>query len=216
MNNSVGARYQTKPTGGTLAPSMAEKIWGWYYKCLVPAFRSRTPDDIRRNGVLVTGIKSLDDGLKDDWVPRLLTIDKMVEFYKQGVPFRIIDTKDTKDIYQVVQTHLTNWLETIRTGLNIGDAPMDDLIAMDRFATSLYPYAKYLITPEALESALANQIASSQRVNISNFFSNRGNTSEFTRINPIDDKPGENTSGIPERESLANRFRQSVESLRKF
>lgn len=217
MNNTVGVRYQSKITGGNRIPSMTEKIWGYLYKCSVPAFQSRTVEDIRQNGVMVTGIADLDEGLKNDWIKKWITINQMVEYFKRGVPVRVINYNDTKDIYQTVQTHLLNWLDVLRTGLNIGDSPMEDLIAMDQFAATVYPHAKYLYTPEALESALANHITATQRVTIANFFSNynRGRNPNVTIANPIGSGTNE-TPTPPERESFAERFRQSVISLRKY
>ena len=212
--NSLGARYQDQLTSGVKTLTMVDKIWEWQYKCMVPAFRSRSVNDIARNGVYVTGIKSLDDGLKDDWTKRYLTINQMVDYYITGVPIRVIDVKDTKDIYDTVQIHLVQWLETIRTGMNIKDAPVEELIAMDRFAGSVYPYAKYLFTPEALESALANQISQTQRVTMTNFFSNPrpGEVNLSLGYSSSQDQP----SGPGERESFAERFKGSVESLRKY
>jgi|ERR1700752_2707831 len=214
--NTLGSRYRNKITGGNRVPSVTDKIFSWYYKCSVPSFHSRTVEDIRQNGVVVTGIRDLDEGLKNDWIRKWLTINSMIEFYKRGVPVKVIDVKDTKDIYQTIQTHLVQWLELIRVGINIGDAPMDDLIAMDRFAAVIYPYAKYLITPEALESALADHISATQRVNIMNFFSNAPKpTHGITRINPIDGHKT-NKVEIPERESFSEHFQKSALSLRRY
>lgn len=213
--NNLGLRYQSQSTGTVHTFEKSEKIWTWYYKCLVPDFQSRSAAHIAQNGVYVTGIKSLDKALKNDWVRRYLTIDKMVDFYQQGVTVRVIDVADTKDIYDTVQTHLTLWLDTIRTGLNISDAPISDLIVMDRFAATVYPFAKPLFTPEALESALAKHIDENQRVTLANFFNNPLlMNSDVTLANPI--PSSEIKEPEIERESLADHFKSSLASLRRW
>src|SRR5690242_10317864 len=100
MNQTLGSRFATSVAGSSRVPSMTEKIWGHLYKCTVPAFQSRSVEDIRERGVIVTGIRDLDQGLKDAREKRWLTIDKMVEFFKRGVTVGVCDFNDTKDIYQ--------------------------------------------------------------------------------------------------------------------
>lgn len=199
------------------APTMVDKIFGWYYRVLVPAFQSRSIADIRLKGVAVTGIKDLDDAMKNDWVKRDMTINDLVELYKAGCPFRIISDKEVKDIYDTVQTHLQLWLERLRTGMNMGDAPIEDLIVMDRFAASVYLHAKYLFTPEALESALGRQMGEVSRVTIQNFFGNLQldgtNAGAVTVINAI--KPDQDI-GIPDRESLGEQFKKSLQTMRRY
>jgi len=178
----IGSRYED---AGTRTPTMTDRIWTWRYKCRIPVFHSRTVEDVRRNGVIVTGDKKLDQDLKDDWLSRYMTINDMIEFFKRDVPVRVINVKDTKDIYDTIQTHLMQWLENIRVGMNVRDAPIDDLLNMDRFAALVYPYAKHFFTPETLQSELARSMSDVQRVNMTNFFSNiNGLSALSTTVNP--------------------------------
>ncbi len=217
--SDIGLRFRiNEQTKGTRAPDVVDKLFTNIYMCSVPAFQSRTIEDISQNGVYVTGIPSIDNETKNEDFRKYMTIPQMVDLYKRGVPIRVLRYKDTKDIYETVQTHLVQWLEVIRTGMNISNAPIEDLIHLDRFANSVYEHAQFLITPEALESALGNQISKHLRVNVNNFFENasKGTSSNdkgVTRINPIDET---NQNKPPERESLADAFKSSVRSLRKY
>lgn len=199
-------RYRTAER----APSLTAKIWEWYYRCMVPALQSRSVEDIRERGVIVTGIKDLDEGLKNDWVLRDMTINQMVDLFKKGVSVRVIKDADVKDIYDTIQTHLTLWVEHIRTGLNVRDAPIDDLVFMDRFAGAVYPHAKYLFTPEALGSVLGEEMMRLNRVTLHNFFEAPKKPADGkVVVEPEDPK-------IPARESFENRFKQSITTFGRF
>lgn len=187
-------------------PSTTSKIWEWFYRCLVPALHSRSPEDIRERGVLLSGIKSLDDGLKNDWVKRDLTIDQMVELFKRGVTIRVIADSDVKDIYDTIQTHLTLWVERIRTGLNIRNAPLEDLIYMDRFAAAVYPHAQHQFTQEALTSALGEEMMRVSRINIHNFFVDP--MAGKTQPKPGTVEPEE--VRLPTRPSFEDQFKRSI------
>lgn len=181
------------------------KVWEYFYRVRVPYLQSRTNEDIRRTGVNVTGIPSIDNDIKNQLVTCMLPIAYMIDYYRNGVHVLIPASTDIKDIYDTISDHLYAWKKMIEYGINIGDAPVDDLIEMDRFANSVYDYAKYQFTPDILNSLIANQMNAIQRVNASNFFANTNkfetNADGITMIN------GEN---IPERESLADMFKNRL------
>lgn len=193
--------------------SIESKIWEYYYKCRIHAFLSRSVEDIRENGITVTGIPDLDEAMKNDWISRYLTINQMVEYFRKGVPFKVVDINDTKDIYETIQIHLTNWVEHLRTGLNVRNAPLEDLLDMDKLAGVVYQHAKYIFTPDIMDSLFGKHMMEVQRINMTNFFSNPSKESRVTTINPI--KENEDNK-IPERTSFEDKFKQSIVTFRRF
>lgn len=209
----IGSRFNpVKPQ----TPTMTEKIFSKLYLCSVPAFQSRTVEDIRLRGVTMTGIRDLDEAMKNDWLKRYATINDMIEFFKRGVPVRILVPAEVKDIYDTIQTHLTQWLEAMRTGLNINDPPLDDLMAMDRFAAKLYVHAAPMFTEEALKSALAESLMKVQRLHAGNFFSNVPKAPD-PEMDPIEASKKETEAARKEpRVSLEEGFKKSMAGIRRY
>lgn len=203
----IGDRYSDQQHSGPIAPTMTEKIWEHLFMCIVPSLQIRSVEDIRRNGIVSSGIREVDEGLRNAPEKRMMTINQMVEAFNRGVPIRICKFEDTATIYDIVQTHLTQWLEHIRTGLNAKDAPVDELMLMDRFANSIYQHARYIFTPEALQSALADALMNVQRLTPGEFFSNP------KPIVEADDLLKRKDDETPNRDSLTERFKNSAMNL---
>lgn len=186
------------------------KLWEYFYRVRVPYLQSRSIQDIRTTGVNITGIASIDDDIKNQLVTCMLPVAQMVDYYRNGVHVLIPASTDIKDIYDTISAHLYAWQKMIQYGINIGDAPVEDLIDMDQFANSVYDHAKYQFTPEILNSLIANRLNEVQRVNASNFFTNQNpfqvNDEGVTMIN---------SEPIPERESLADMFKNRLVYTRR-
>lgn len=177
-------------------PSTTDGIWDYYYLASFPDLASRSFDDIRTFGVRVSGIKAIDDDAHNRWTTTMLTIDQMVEYYRQDVPIRICNYSDTKEIYGHISKHLQAWKTQLENGINIGEAPIEDLILLDTFANTVYEHAKYEFTTDYIETALANRLSGLQRINVQNFFTKRGwanvQSDGVLRINGTDeDKPAD-------------------------
>lgn len=196
-----------------------EKIWEWYFKASIPYLQSRMIDHIRLLGTPISGIKAVDKELANQWVTTMLTIDQMVELYKRGVPVRVPIVSDTKQIYDFISQHIYAWKQRLERGINIGDAPIEDLIALDEFANIVYEHAKYQFTRETADSLISRHLSSLQRFNASNFFNrealdklNIPSTNALpgvTRINAQDD------NYIPDRDSLSEFFKDRLVNLHK-
>lgn len=150
-------------------------IWEHLYMVSIPELASRTLDDIRLYGVAITGIKEIDDDAKTRYMNAMRTIDDMVEYYRRGVPVRVCNYSDTAEIYKAINAHLYAWKTQLEHGVNIGNAPMDDLILMDEFANKVYDHAKYVFTQEFFDNPFIAQMSSSIRLNIKNFFKRTAN-----------------------------------------
>lgn len=119
---------------------------------------SLSTDDIRRFGMPTVGDSTIDADMQNHLIDKYLTIDQMVEFYKQGIPIYVKIHKETKDIYDIISAYLLCWKQNLENGINIGGAPIEDLINLDRFATTVYAHAVEHFTEEFIHSNIINYI----------------------------------------------------------
>lgn len=194
------------------------RLFDYFYKVRIPYLQSRSIDDIRTYGVVLSGVPEIDNDIQNQWITVMLTINSMVEYYKQDVPIKVCLQSDIKEIYDSISEHITAWQSRLQRGINIGGAPIDDLILMDKFASTIYEHAKYHFTPEVLNSVTANYMSSLHKVNAQNFFNKNvlemlGSTSNepgVTRINaPVAEE-------LPERDSLGEFFKNKLINIRRY
>lgn len=136
----------------------------------VPYIQSRHPEDIKKFGVRVSGIKSRDSQIKNEWITTMLNVATMVKYYTEFVPLAIVKESDTKLIYDLITEHILAWRKKLERGINIGDSPIKELIEMDKFANTIYAHAKYQFNSDEVTSLLAIAMNKTQTLNASNFF----------------------------------------------
>jgi hypothetical protein len=118
-----------------------------------------TTEHIRQFGMPTVGDDSIDADMHNHMVDRYLTINQMVDYYKEGISVYIKIHTETKDIYDIISSYLLCWVQYLQNGINIGGAPIDDLIALDRFASSVYDHAVEHITDDFIHSHLVNTMS---------------------------------------------------------
>lgn len=193
------------------------KLWDYLYKVRIPYLLSRDPDDIKRFGTRISGVKEVDESRHGDWFTTMLNVSTMIDYYKNFVPIKVVYEKDVKEIYDSISNHIHHWKLRLQNGINIGDAPIDDLITMDKFANVIYEHAKYQFTEDIAESFMIQSLNSVTKVNASNFFNpkvmsdlqNNSSVDGVTRINHSDEDT------LPERESLGDFFKTRLINLRR-
>lgn len=147
-----------------------EKITNYYYKCRFSYLQSRTVEDIKNTGVVVTGISEIDKDIDNQLVTTYLTIEQMVNYFKEGVSIRLVSQADVKTIYEAIDDYLESWKSQLTRGVNIGGTPFEYLIAMDRFANTIYDHAKYHFTEDAIGSVMVRHLTEIAGLNANNFF----------------------------------------------
>lgn len=197
----IGKKDTTKP------------LWEVLFTVLVPQLSIRSAEDISQFGSYVTGDRGIDNSLSNQWVRVMIPISRMVELYQEGAQIRIVDEKDTKIIYDYISDHLLQWEGILSNGINIGDAPVEDLIAMDNFAHAIYSHAKYHFKSEDGGSILGRYMANLGKLNPQNLFK-----SAPVDPNATPDKItiNEQPKGLPERDSMSEFFKNQLMTLRRF
>jgi len=200
--------YQHVPGGTWCDPSSRDSRWYVFkqtYMCRVPYLKSMSTDYIRHFGIPTSGDPIYDKQTANELVTRMLTIVQMVEFYKQGTSIYVVNPKDTKDIYMRITDHLNFWKQQLENGWHMRDAPIEDLMLMDKFANAVFNHARQFTT-EIVESLVARKVAGTMRVNRQQIMGKRINKP------PVDDNGDRK---LPEREGMAEMFAQHRNIIRK-
>lgn len=174
-------------------------------------------EDLQRYGTVISGIREIDDDIGKCYITCMLSISKMADYYKEGIPIRVVNSSDVKEIYEAISQHIHAWKSRLERGINLGDAPIEDLVLLDQFAASIYENAKYQFTPETVNSIFATQLLNLQRVNAHNFFTSA--VQEKLPDNVTNDGDGVtriNGEVMPERDSLGEFFKSRISNLRRY
>jgi len=148
----------------------SEKITGFYYKVRFSYLQSRTVNDLKNTGVVITGVREIDKDIENQLITTYLTIEQMVKYFQEGVSIRVVLQSDIKLIYEAIDNYLEAWKAQLTYGVNIGGAPFEYLMAMDRFANSVYEHAKYHFTEDNISSIMARHLSEISGLNGQNFF----------------------------------------------
>jgi len=183
----------------------AAAIFTHLFMCRIPNLQSMSVDYIKHMGMPTTGDPKIDAELANQLITTYLPISKMVEYFKDNVPVYITKKEDVKLMYRYISNHLTAWKQYLNVGLNLGNAPIDDLILLDQFANTVYDEAKYEFTRETANSLLLQHMTNTVRVNRTNFFKSSPQSPSMgadgvTTINADEDV-------YPKRESLSELFK---------
>lgn len=118
-----------------------EALWQRRYMCKLRQIDTITQDHMEYFGTPTTGDPHRDKQMLHTLVKRALTPIQMMELIHQHKSVYLIDPKDSLEIYNNIDTHLKKWKNHIDSGVNNRQVPTDDLLLMDTFAKTLFPYA---------------------------------------------------------------------------
>lgn len=115
-----------------------EFLWDYIYQVRLPQLALLTEDEIRYQGIPSSGDKSVDRVLTNQLITTFISPVKMVKFHADGYPVRIVRANESKIIYDHIQAHLGHWARSLGKSLNLNNAPLDELLAMNKFAQTLF------------------------------------------------------------------------------
>lgn len=122
------------------------------YAVTIPYLQMRSVEDIEFFGVPTTGIPEIDRSVANTPQRIMIPISAMAEYFKQGAEIGIVYRDDTKRIYNAISAHLSAWKEHLLQSMNVHNAPLEDLLLLDRLAHVVYDHAKYHFQPETINS----------------------------------------------------------------
>lgn len=143
------------------------------YRCQIPFIQTMSADYIKHFGMPTCFDAEADRAAANELITTMLTINDMVEYFKRGTTVRVVNYADTAKIYERIADHLNAWKHVLETRMNSRNAPIEDLIDLDKFANVVYVHAKHLFTEEIVESILFRQMGSRMRMSADRFIPRR-------------------------------------------
>jgi hypothetical protein len=192
----------------------AGPLFDYYYEVRIPYMSTVSVGYARAVGTYSTTNKDVDRMMNAQWIQTMMPISGMIDKYKEGAQIRVVHEKDIVPIYTAITNHLNAWKDMLERGINIGGAPVDDLLHLDRFAQELYEYAKHHAQPSTMESLAAQVLHNFMPFNASNFFknvdlsSNARDENGIIRINADKEEP-------PARQNLETFLKEQMILLRR-
>lgn len=120
-----------------------EAIFSKLYKVKMRSIDTLSIEEQREYGTYVTGNAGLDKASLEAYTWPHITIEKMVDYFKEGIHVYLVNPDDSKAIYEAVCNHTSMWRNQLHMAYNMGEAPLEDLIAMEQFASAIYSRAKF-------------------------------------------------------------------------
>lgn len=133
-------------------------IWEHRYMVKLPTIAATSKAFLQNHGTYITGDSTIDRSINKDTIVTYLNIDSMLEYWREGVHLILMNPSDAKKIYEDIENHLLAWIEHLQYGLNTANAPIQDLIDLDNFASVVYPHAKKHISKELLDDTFGRRM----------------------------------------------------------
>ena len=194
-------------------PDTTKDIWEKLYLVSIPEIHATSEAFVRQYGTPITMDRNVDRALSNQWFTRYMTINDMIELWREGSHVKILSESDIKAIYDTLATHLEGWKHQLERGINIGGAPLDDLIAMDDFANAVYKHARHHLTQAIVDSIFAKHLSAAAGVTPGNFFMKKPVAATETDSEKAQQQIEDN---LPKRDSLGDFLKDRLVSLKKF
>ena len=128
-------------------------IWDNVYPIRMRAIDRLSTEHLQKFGVPTTFDPAMDQQLQNEQITLFLTIDAVFEHWRGNRKTTFVNNKDSEHVYHIVNNYLKAWETVMRVGINIGSAPLADLIALDEFAQKLFVQARMFNGPQAHKTA---------------------------------------------------------------
>lgn len=133
----------------------------YLYGCYVPYGSTIPKDELETFGVRTTGVEELDERLMDTPTKVYITINNMIELYRDYYPVSIINTEQAQLVYESIIAYTGKWRTYLSTAsMNRSTIPVDDLILMEEFASKVRPHALEGIASVPIQRSLTNILGS--------------------------------------------------------
>ena len=204
-------RPQTKLPSG-------DDLWDKYYKVKMLYLHSRSADHVRKYGVRISGIDEIDRNLDKQEIETEMNIDSMFEKWRKGVTIRVVNYNDTAEIYKIIHAHLVAWAEYLSNSINVGEAPLKDLIELDEFAAIVHDKAIGIFTKEDRNAAVASNFLNVQSINFRNILKREGNATMLHGAvgDEVITVTKNEKSSLPQRHSMKDIFNDQINRVSRW
>lgn len=212
--------YRDNVSIGTNLKQAKQKFEEYLFKVSVPYIYTLSEEDILLYGVYQSNNKQIDKDSHKQMTNVYIPVKTILEHFKNGATIRLTNSNDIKDIYSTIQEYLEAWRNMLSRGVNLSEAPSDDLLELDRLAEEIFSRAKYYFGDNEVESVLTMHLNSLNRVHANNFFNDSVNKVISSRGDNIVERDGVTTinphDSVTEskRESLTDFFKQKMYSTK--
>lgn len=120
--------------------SATYKLFYFPFYCLIPRFATFSYDSLEKFGSYYSS-DDKNSAVQKEW--KLMTINSMIEYFKQGVVVELVDAKDCEKIYTIITGHLRLWRDYGRYCGHPYNPPIEDFKYLDEFADLLHTKSYY-------------------------------------------------------------------------
>lgn len=138
--------------------SPAEKIFLYYIDCFIPQMYLVDHAFVEQFGLQTSMDEAVDSGRMNAPVPARLTVAQMAEKARQGAQVALMNPEDSKQIYEWIRDHVSDWHDALLVDPNRRDAPVDDLAVLEEFAEHVFPMARMYMESQPTTSKLFNAL----------------------------------------------------------
>jgi len=138
--------------------SPAEKIFQYYIDCLIPQLYLIDQSFAEQFGLQTSMDEAVDSGRMNAPVMARLTVAQMADKTRQGAQIALLNPEDSKQIYEWIRDHVSDWHDALLMDPNRRDAPVEDLAILEEFAEQLFPMARLYMESQPTSSKLFNAL----------------------------------------------------------
>lgn len=95
-------------------------------------------EEIQRYGYVSSGDPEDDRCNANEKIVVGMTIPKLLEFFRNKVPFYLVNISEEHVMYNIIATHLKQWREWSETSFNMKRIPYQDLVDLSEMAKLVY------------------------------------------------------------------------------
>jgi hypothetical protein len=186
-------------------------LWEKKFLCNVRYGDTFSVDRLKTQGIYTSGDPATDRAMMNSQNRFWLSINQMVEYYQQGVTVGVVNRADTATIYEYISNHINAFRREITMSFTLHDIPLDDLILLDEFATTVYEHAKHQFTKEVAHDLIARRMDALVGFTLDNVL---GEEKTAAVTNPVTGEEEED-DGYAKRDSLRDYFVDMARAQRR-
>lgn len=126
-------------------------------------------DWIREVGIM--GVHSMEEAekLMSQYRRVRITIPEIAEYLTADIKIHLIEHKDAPVMFNLVNTHLSNWLDIVNNLAYVSTIPpIEDFEALDLVAEKLYPYRKADLALSGILELFRGSISTTAAIDLKN------------------------------------------------